>query len=186
MSRSDTVWFQAGRHGGVAAAVLAALIVSAVFAPRIHAEDGFELSGEVDGLYPGAQVTLEATVTNPHPFAIRVTDAGATVLDAGSACPASMLQVERAEPNVVIGAHSTGTVSLQVRMSRRAPDACQGATWPLRFTGVAEEVPTVQLPSTSVLDPRTMPGAAIFGAALIGLALLVARWARRTMTTGVR
>jgi hypothetical protein len=178
---------QSRRHGGVAAAVLVALIVSAVAAPTsTRAQDEFQIGGEVEGLYPGAAATLEATVTNPHPFAIRVTNAGATVLDAGTGCPASMLQVDDAEPDVVIPAHSTGTVSLRVRMSRSAPDACQGATWPLRFTGTAVGPSTDGLPSTNLLDPRTMPGAAIFGAALFGLALLVARRARRTRTRSVR
>ena len=177
---------QARRSGRGVAAMLAALILAAVAAPASHAQDGFEISGEVEALYPGADVTLEAAVTNPHPFAIRVTSAGATVLDAGAVCPASMIQVHHAEPDVVIPAHSTGTVSLRIRMSRSAPDACQGVTWPLRFSGVAEEVSTVQLPSTSLLDPRTLPWAVAVGAALLGFALLAARRRRRTMPKGVR
>lgn len=176
---------QARRRSVGVAAMLAALVISAVAAPTSHAQDGFEISGEVEALYPGVDATLEATVTNPHPFAIRVTHAGSAVLDAAAECPASMIQVDDAEPGVVIPAHSTGTVSLRIRMSRNAPDACQGVTWPLRFTGVAQQVSPAQLPSTSLLDPLTMPwavvvGAALLGAAWLGVALLAARRRWRT------
>jgi len=163
------MWEPAGvrRAGGVAARVIAALVLVALSAPSVHAQDGFEIAGEVDGLYPGAEATLEARVTNPHPFAILVTSTTASALDANPACPASMIEIGDLVAAVVIPPGGTGSVPLDVRMSAGAPDACQGATWPLEFTGTAVGTPTSGLPGTSVLDPRNPATLLAIGAVLL-------------------
>jgi hypothetical protein len=54
-----------GLPGDVVASLIAALVLVGLGAPSVHAQDGYEIAGEVDGLYPGAQTTLEARVANP-------------------------------------------------------------------------------------------------------------------------
>jgi hypothetical protein len=148
-------------------------------APSAHAQDGFSIAGEVDGLYPGANATLEARVTNPHPFVIRVISTSATVFDASPACPASMLEIGDSEAIVEVPPGGTGTVPLDVRMSRDAPDACQGATWPLEFTGIAVGTDTGGLPGTSMIEPHGPALLVAIGAAVMVGALIAAGRDRR-------
>lgn len=168
----------ARRASGVAASVLAALILVGVSASSAHAQDGFAIAGEVDGLFPGADVTLDAQVTNPHPFAILVIAASATVLDATAGCPASMLEIGASQATVEVPAGGTGVVPLEVRMSLGAPDACQGVTWPLEFSGTAIGSQTSELPGTSMFDPQRLPALVAVGAALLAGALVAGGRAR--------
>jgi hypothetical protein len=160
------------RFGDVAACVVAALVLVGLSASSVHAEDAFEIAGEVDGLYPGADTTLDARVTNPHPFPIRVISTTVNVRDASSGCPASMLDIGDAQATAEVPAGGTSTVRLEVRMSRSAPDACQGVTWPLEFAGTAIGTPTSGLPGTSMLDPRSPVFLAAIGAVLLVGALI--------------
>jgi hypothetical protein len=152
--------------------LLIGLAVMAIPTPVVRAADRFAIAGEVDGLYPGATATLDARLTNPYPFAIRVISATATAQDASVACPASMLVIGDAQAEVEIPARASGSVPLAVRMVRSAPDACQGAIWPLEFTGTAVGPDTTELPGTSMLHPRNLPVLLAIGAALIGAGLV--------------
>jgi LPXTG-motif cell wall-anchored protein len=165
--------------GVVAACLVAAFALVALSASPSVAADEFEIAGEVEGLFPGADVTLDARVTNPYSFAIRVVATRATVLDASAGCPASMLEVGESRATVEVPARSSGTVQLPVRLSRSAPDACQGATWPLVFGGMAVGPETSGLPGTNMLDTRRHGLLALIGAALIAGCLLLARRRRR-------
>ena len=168
------------RAGGIAACVVVALILAGLGAPSVHAQDGFVIAGEVDGLFPGAETTLDARLTNPHPFPIRVISTSVIVLDASPGCPASMLQIGDSQMTIVVPAGGTGTVPLHVRMSRSAPDACQGATWPLEFTGTAVGMAPGTPPDTSMgepwpsmPDPRSLAALFAIGAAITLAGLLV-------------
>lgn len=130
---------------------------------------------------PGIEATLHARVTNPYGFAIRVTSTGVSVGDASAACPASILSFSDSHAAVDLAPATTVSVPLAVRMARDAPDACQGATWPLTFTGFALGPDQTELPETSILHPRTLPVVLVMGVMLAWLALLVsARRAHRT------
>lgn len=148
--------------------------------PTAHAAEEFTIAGEVDGLFPGAVATLEARVTNPHPFAIRVSAVAVTVADAAPGCPASMLEVGESAGSVVVAGGSSGIIPLDVRMHLNAPDACQGAIWPLRFTAVGLGPAATDLPGTSAIGPERVPEmvAVGLGLALAGCGLFV-RDARR-------
>jgi hypothetical protein len=168
------------KAGAIAACVIAALILVGLGAQSVHAQGGFVIAGEVDGLFPGAETTLDARLTNPHPFPIRVISTSAIVLDASPGCPASMLQIGDSQMTVVVPAGGTGTVPLHVRMSRSAPDECQGATWPLEFTGTAVGTAPTAQPDTSIddpgpstRDPRSLAALFAVGAALTLAGLLV-------------
>jgi hypothetical protein len=173
------------RAGGIAACVIVAVVLIGLSAPSVHAQGGFEIAGEVDGLFPGADMTLDAEVTNPYPFAIRVISTTVTVLDASPACPASMLEIGDSHATVEVPPGGTGTVPLDVRMSLNAPDACQGATWPLEFTGTAVGTATSGLPGTSVIDPRDLAALVVIGAAMLAAGIVAIsrdrrRYRRRT------
>lgn len=168
-----------GRFGGVAACVIAALLLVGLSAPSVHAEDTFELAGEVGGLYPGVNTTLDVEVTNPYRFAIRVISTTVTVLDARPACPASMLEIGDSQAPVEVPPGGVATVPLAVHMSADAPDACQGATWPLEFTGTAVGRPTTGLPETSMIDPRNPVVLAVIGAVVLVAALIASGRSRQ-------
>jgi LPXTG-motif cell wall-anchored protein len=134
-----------------------------------RAAEGFAITGQVDGLYPGADMTLDARVTNPYPFPIRVMSVGATVRDAGPACPASLIEIRESHAQVDIPRNATGTVPLAVRMDSSAPDACQGATWTLIFAGTALARGASDLPSTN-----TIPIQDLFALGAIGILIVAA------------
>jgi hypothetical protein len=117
---------------------VAAMLTLGAATPVVAAEaDGFDISGEVDGLYPGAVSTMSAVVTNPQAFVIRVTTISVHVGDASADCPASMLRIDRTTPNVTIAAGATRRIPVDVRMLRRAPDSCQRVVFPLRLVATA-------------------------------------------------
>lgn len=165
----------------IAATAVAALALVGWSIPSVHGADGFTVAGEIDGLYPGAVATLDATVTNPYPFAIRVSSVAVGVGDAGPGCPASMLEVGGSVGSVEVAGHATGTVPLEVRMQASAPDACQGAMWPLRFTAIGLGPPTADLPGTSLIDAEQLPDLVAIGAALalVGCAAFLREGRRR-------
>ena len=163
----------------LAACVVGTLLLVAPTAPSVGAQNGYTISGQVEGLFPGADATLDARVTNPHPVTIRVISTGVTVLDANPTCPASMLDVGGSGATFDVPPGGTMTVPLAVRMSRSAPDACQGATWPLEFTGTAVGTATSGLPGTSMIVVGGTAALAIVGAALLAGGLVVAANSRR-------
>lgn len=147
----------------------AAALAAAVMAAPARAADTFLITGSVDGLYPGAMVTLVASVTNPFPFTVRVTTVGATPGD--GPCPAAMLTVSGSSAEVVVEPGATGTVPLEVHLDRNAGDACQAATWPIAFSGTAVEASPAS--ASMAVTGVAIGGAAAMGGALmaIGLAL---------------
>jgi hypothetical protein len=138
----------------------------------VRAVEEFAISGQVDGLYPGADMTLDARVTNPYPFPIRVTSVGTTVRDAGPACPASVIEVRDSRAEVDIPRNATGTVPLAIRMDPSAPDACQGATWTLIFAGTALAQGASDLPSTNVLPFNDLFALVAIGALILAAGLI--------------
>jgi hypothetical protein len=86
-------------------------------------------------MYPGRHARLRVTVLNPSPVAVTMTSVQTAIGDAASGCKGSNLVVRRFHGSRIIPAHGSGRVRLRVRMRRRAPDACQGVTFPLLFTG---------------------------------------------------
>jgi hypothetical protein len=138
----------------------------------VRAVEGFAITGQVDGLYPGADMTLHALVSNPYPFPIRVTSVGATVRDAGPACPASLIEIHDSHAEVEIPRDASGTVPLAIRMDPIAPDACQGATWTLTFTGTALASGASDLPSTNTVPVHDLFALIAIGALIVGAGLL--------------
>lgn len=92
------------------------------------------IAGEVEGLYPGGAATLPLRITNPHSFAVTVTSLVIEVLQPEANCPAGALVVDQPPLGTVVPRDAATTVDVTVRMLATAPDGCQGATFPLRYT----------------------------------------------------
>jgi len=139
-------------------------------------QGGFGVGGDVNGLYPGAEATVQATVVNPQSFTIQVTSVGVTALDASPQCPGSLLSFGDQPATVDIPASGTGTVLLTVQVDPGMPDACQGATWPLSFVGTAVSSaggsPASSPNSDGSGSGTRAGGLALTGADMMGLAAI--------------
>jgi hypothetical protein len=98
------------------------------------------MTGEVDGLFPGVETVVQATVTNQQTFTIVVTALTVRALDSSTDCPGSLLQFGQLASTVGVSPGAATVVRIPVRLDVGAPDACQGATWPLEFSGTAVSV----------------------------------------------
>jgi hypothetical protein len=100
----------------------------------------FQISGQVSGLYPGAQKQLNLSVSNPNNFAINVTALTVTVGSPGVVgCAQSNVAVTNFSGSLIVAKNATVTKSLPINMLSSAPDQCRGATFPLTFGGTAEK-----------------------------------------------
>lgn len=103
----------------------------------------FGLSGDLAEVYPGFDGTLTVTLTNPHRFAIVVTTVEVAVgapIDTAAGdgpCLTAHLEVDEFSGAREVGRLGTATQGLDARMSPDAPDACQGASFPLTYSGTA-------------------------------------------------
>jgi hypothetical protein len=97
----------------------------------------FRIAGSIRGLYPGDSAPLVLTVTNPNHFAIVVTSISTTVGRPRASCVASNLTVHRFSGQLEVPASRSAKVSVPVTLSHRAPNACQGALFPLTYSGLA-------------------------------------------------
>jgi hypothetical protein len=104
------------------------------------AAGSFSIAGSVGGLFPGRTLPLVLTVTNPLKVAITVTSISAAVSDASSACSAGNIKVTLFAGQLVVKAGMTAQATVEVTMLHAAPNACQGARFPFRYTGVGAEV----------------------------------------------
>jgi hypothetical protein len=130
---------------GIAAALLAlAVLASAAVAstPRERSwtltappQDRLTLQGRIDHLYPGYVGTLRIRVRNTGSSAIILTRIRTTVGDAAPGCVSQNLHVRRFRGALRVPAHGMVRVQVRVRLSERAPDACQGVRFPLAYSG---------------------------------------------------
>jgi hypothetical protein len=97
----------------------------------------FSIAGSVRGLYPGEALPLVLTVTNPWPYAIVVTTVTTDVGGAHPGCGAANLSVEAFSGQLHVSAKGSGRTVVDARMRKAAPDACQGAVFPLSYSGSA-------------------------------------------------
>jgi hypothetical protein len=95
------------------------------------------VSGHVTGLYPGASKLMRVSVRNGLGHAVELRWVRATVLDAGPECSRENLVAQPNRQHVPIEPHRTRALRLRISMRSRASNACQGATFPLRFRAQA-------------------------------------------------
>ena len=97
----------------------------------------FVVSGHVTGLRPGGTKALNLTVRNPNSVAIRVTSLTVGAAQAAPGCSASRLELPAWAGSLPIPKRGTASLTVHVQLKPGAPDACQGATWPLTYGGTA-------------------------------------------------
>lgn len=148
-------------------------------ASGIESEGSFELEAHVDGLYPGAEVTMEVAVVNDQAVTIEVSSLAVAVRDTSVHCPSGLLVLEPSSVPVTVAPGATGAVPVRVILDEAAPDVCQGATFALDLQASAVEVagpsgagapPASAAPSSGRL-PRT--GASIAVLTALGLAAVL-------------
>jgi hypothetical protein len=111
---------------------------------------GFVITGCADGLFPGGATPVQLTIWNPNRFPLGVARLSVAAGDADKAaagCTASQVTspgFAAADPAgylVVPAADDAGpgtmSLTVAVTLDRAAPNACQGAAWPLTYSGTA-------------------------------------------------
>jgi hypothetical protein len=104
---------------------------------QANGHQDFVVSGHVEELRPGGTRPMVLTVRNPNSVAIRVTSLTVT---AGSVpgCPAAALALPQWTGSLLVPKkNGTATLTVDVQLRPSAPDACQGARWPLTYGGTA-------------------------------------------------
>jgi len=103
-------------------------------APRAPGDPSpVRIRGNIEGLYPGQQTTMRVRVLNRTDRRVRVRWIQANVGPAGPECASDWLQTQRIWPRARIPAGAVLRLDLPVALSAAAPDACQNATFPLRY-----------------------------------------------------
>jgi hypothetical protein len=105
--------------------------------PLRAARPTFRVRGNVKGLYPGHVKKMRLRVRNPFDFAIRIHEVRARARRPFVGCPAKAVKIRRWHGNLKIAPHSRRIVNVRIRMKRWAPNACQGARFPIRYRGEA-------------------------------------------------
>ena len=97
---------------------------------------GFQIHGEATGLYPGKPVQLPLALVNRNGFGIYVKTVSVRIGSAsGGACGTGNLKVTTYRGKLLVPARQTKRLVLTAMLARRAPEACVGATFPLRYSG---------------------------------------------------
>ena len=153
--------------GGPSSSPRPAVASAPVGASGASATTGFTISGSATGLYPGATKSLVLTVKNPSSAAIVVRSITVKVANASVRCPATELKVTSFSGHLLVRAHKTATTTLKVAMAHGAPNACQGARFPVHLCRRGE--PDVRVLRAFWLGKWTWAmGAVIATVALLG------------------
>lgn len=106
----------------------------------------FTISGSVTQLVPGGSKPLTVTISNPNGYAIDVMTIAATVAAPNPGCPASALSVAPYTYTGGTKVTAPGKGSTTMTLTAQYVDstsvntsACNGATFPLTFTGTADK-----------------------------------------------
>jgi hypothetical protein len=90
--------------------------------------------GGVGGLYPGATMPMKVKVTNKYPGSVKLATVKTKVGPANPGCTGSNLLFKRTiHTHKKVKAHHKKVLTIMVTMAPNAPDACQGASFPLHF-----------------------------------------------------
>jgi hypothetical protein len=102
-----------------------------------EAASGFSVKGKAGPLFPGVPGELVLTLRNPFDFAIVVHSVRVVVRDASGGCHGNNLTTPGLTTDVRLKALSSTKVTVPITMAADAPNACQGKSFPLSFSGRA-------------------------------------------------
>jgi hypothetical protein len=107
--------------------------------PAASAKAKFTVRGRVKGLYPGARKPLTLKIKNPQRYPLKVKELKVKVRKSNKrGCKRNWLKPRRkVRVSLLVPARAKARVSYPVKMKKRAPNACQGVRWKLKFTGKA-------------------------------------------------
>ena len=100
----------------------------------------FSLRATARGLFPGAKRPLRLRISNPNRFAIKVTRVGVRVRRDPShmSCPPrDYVRKTRLTKSIRVRPRSSRRVRLAIKLLYSAPEACQGAAFPLGLRATA-------------------------------------------------
>jgi hypothetical protein len=97
----------------------------------------FVVSGQVENLRPSGTRPMVLTVRNPNSVGIRVTSITVRAGAASASCQASLLTLPQWTGSLAVPKNGTAMLTVNVGLKPTAPDACQGARWPLTYGGTA-------------------------------------------------
>jgi hypothetical protein len=117
----------AGKHGGGTA--LGGPDYSRT--PRLH------LSGHVKNLYPGARKRIRVRVENRFDHPVRLRFLRGKARATSRRCSRHNLTIGHSRRHPWIPSHGSRPVRFRIGMRARAPNACQGVSFPLHFTAKA-------------------------------------------------
>ena len=109
-------------------------MAGAVPRPPLGTTRPLVVHGRVRGLYPGASRRMRLVVRNPSSTSVRLTRVTARVANASARCHARNVTIEGFAGSRAIPARGSVRILLPTRMRTTAPNACQGARFPLTFT----------------------------------------------------
>ena len=103
-------------------------------APRAPGDTSpVRIRGSIEGLYPGQQTTLRIRVANKTDGRVRVRWVQANVGAGAPECAADWLQTQRIWPRAALPVGAVLRLDMPIALAAEAPDACQNATFPLRY-----------------------------------------------------
>lgn len=124
-------------RGVLALAVSVLLLLGWLHQPSAEAASTFSVRGRVGSLVPGVRGTITLTVRNPFGLAIKIRRIVVTARDASASCLAANVSSPGYRGSLKVRAGSRVKLKVPIMLSAAAPDACQGATFPLVFFGKA-------------------------------------------------
>lgn len=173
-TRFSRLWQPAATSAALGAALLAGALVGspghrAADLPEVTArfqlaqtasnsQGSFGIAGQGNGLFPGGTQQLAMQFDNPNPFPIDVSRVeAASVRTDNAGCASGMFGFGSLASAVRVPANGTATAAMRITLAEAAPDACQGVTVTLSFSGNA--VPSDGFdPTATTLSPVTTAG----------------------------
>ncbi len=133
--------------------------------------DDFTMSANFSGLYPNADLIADVSVHNPQNFAIAVKAATVIVGDASPTCLAGNVIADSFSGDIVVPAQGNAIVPVRMQMLASAPNACQGAVFPLTFAAEGVIVGAVPGSESSTTGGFAFTGIGDGVRALVGIGL---------------
>jgi hypothetical protein len=97
--------------------------------------NAFLIEGNVSGLFPGAVIPVQLTVTNLEQFPIVVTSIRTHVSTPSGDCRSKNLKLSVFTGQLAVGGSGTATTTVLATMAHSAGNSCQGATFVLQYHG---------------------------------------------------
>jgi len=120
----------------VSAAALASNWSTRAQVPHGDAPRSLVLRGKVHGLYPGHAKTLHVRIHNPFSVRVgvyRITARARRSHGVLGICPSRVVRIHQWKGMLFVPPRTSRRIDLRIKLTRRAPDRCQGARWHVTY-----------------------------------------------------